>query len=1633
MKALRKALLENEDWLMERVRDYALAQGYTRYTSTLVSAWKISIVGLSEALAQSMNQSSQPLDFGPDDTFQADPAAAFAIKEAKLHRERGISLVMFLGLLKYYRQTYLDLVAEKVSRAGGRKARGIVARFFDRVEIGVALEWSACERDDLLHQLQEANRSLTNEKNKYLTVFESLALPVFLFDTAGRLVQENHAATRWLRRNTSPGLEYYLEKSAAIGPDAEKTEISVSEILPDLAADILGFCGQAGEQARVERAIRLGDEERFYLVSLGRQLDFSSKFAGVVVTLEDITARRTAESLLIEKKERLSEAARQRMRQLKAANQQLEREIAQRAALEEALRKGAQYYRAIVEDQTEMVCRFTPDCVLTFVNQAYCRFSGKSETQLLGRSFLPFIPESQRASLLDHLRAITPQSSMCVVEHAATAADGGVRWHRWTDRGFFDAAGNLVEFQAVGSDITDRHQAEEELKRLNAQLEQRVQERTRIAEDKAASLEQEIRVRMEAERRLKSAYDMMAIQNRMASVFLTVPGDEIYSRVLHVLLETTSSKYGAFGYLNETGELVAPSMTDEVWKECQVPGKTHRFPKESWRHGLWSQALREGRLQVKNSPCAVPEGHVPLSSALAAPIVFQREVIGLVVLANRPGGYTDNEMEIVEDACRHIAPVLQARLAQERTEAERRQAELELRESRAMLRQILDSVPQAIFWKDADSVFLGCNEVFARIVGFASPEDLVGRTDYDLPVPRAEAEAYRADDAEVMASKRPKLHILEPLQQADGSRLWIDTTKMPLLDAESTVRGVLGVFEDVTEKKQAEEALRQSEELFRNLFERHAAVKLILDPDTGAILDANRAAEEFYGWPRTQLRTMRIQDINTLPPEVVKQEMEEVRANERVYFEFRHRRADGSIRDVAVFTSKFEMKGRDILHSIVHDISDRKRIEAALRESEERHRALFESMAEGACILDAVRDEAGEMADYRIVDVNPAFTGILDLPRERAIGALVRELFGLSEPPDLEQYSRVLETWAPVSFETLMPQLGKHFHVSASRLGPDRFVAMFQDITQRKRAEDALRRRLELEQVLAGVSGQLVGMLFEEMDRDLPPLLGIVAGAIGADLAQVCTLGSEAPCQVSWNVAGEPGEAICTGSTEQTHPWIVSRLRNLENILLQGIEDMPPEAAAERDILARRGVRSLLVVPLAKGEALSGCLAFMAVRERREWPVEDVSLIETFARILANAIESARLGRTLRYNERRYFELIDNLSEGLWVVDREGKTTFINKSMAQMLGYEPREMLGQEARGYVAGDEARDLDQKLSESRQGVSHHLTMEFLHKDGRRVFVSLSGRPVRNEQGEIVGSMALINDLSKERLLQLQLIQAQRLEAIGQLASGIAHEINTPAQYVDNNTQFLRGAFDDLLAVVQEYESLLQEARAIPSLGAAVHRVDNAKEERQAEAILADIPGAFNDAGDGLQRISLIVDSVKRFAHPGHDAIQPADINDAVRSTIVVARNEWKYVAEVATELDPALPPVPCVLSDINQVVLNLIVNAAHAIAAVPDRPGNGKGLITVRTRTEDGWAVIAVQDTGTGIPAAIRPRIFDPFFTTKEVGKGTGQGLAIARTVVAEKHHGSITFETEEGQGTTFFVRLPLKQTQEQSTQ
>lgn len=277
----------------------------------------------------------------------------------------------------------------------------------------------------------------------------------------------------------------------------------------------------------------------------------------------------------------------------------------------------------------------------------------------------------------------------------------------------------------------------------------------------------------------------------------------------------------------------------------------------------------------------------------------------------------------------------------------------------------------------------------------------------------------------------------------------------------------------------------------------------------------------------------------------------------------------------------------------------------------------------------------------------------------------------------------------------------------------------------------------------------------------------------------------------------------------------------------------------------------------------------------------------------------------------------------------------------------------------------------------------------------------------------------------VLNRRLTQAQKLESIGELAAGIAHEINTPIQYVGDNTKFVQEAFGEVSSVLSACQDLLASIDDGGDVAAASQTVKEKLAAADVDYLIDEVPTAITQTLDGVDRVAKIVRAMKEFSHPGVSEMTPTDVGKSIQNTVMVARNEWKYVAEMVLELADDMPLVPCLPGELNQVLLNMVVNAAHAIGeSLGDRTGD-KGTITIGTSVAGDRAEIRISDTGRGIARDDCERIFHPFYTTKVAGKGTGQGLAIAQSVIVEKHGGSIDVQSELGVGTTFVIRIPME--------
>ncbi|MDP9013352.1 MAG: ATP-binding protein [Pseudomonadota bacterium] len=385
---------------------------------------------------------------------------------------------------------------------------------------------------------------------------------------------------------------------------------------------------------------------------------------------------------------------------------------------------------------------------------------------------------------------------------------------------------------------------------------------------------------------------------------------------------------------------------------------------------------------------------------------------------------------------------------------------------------------------------------------------------------------------------------------------------------------------------------------------------------------------------------------------------------------------------------------------------------------------------------------------------------------------------------------------------------------------------------------------------------------------------------------------------------------------------------------------------------------------------------------------------------------------------------------------------YCNKVVADHHGLCREELLGKNVQILTQAMDANSIKIDTAELRSGKTLHHENEVTRPDGSKFWLGRSIRPLFDANGAMTHSVSLGADITAKReemrkkqelqdklmaemqereRIAIELQLAQKLESVGRLAAGIAHEINTPIQYVGDGVYFLRSAFEDISQMLGGLRRAVEECPDDQLRNALLVKIAELTVQFDMEFLHAEIPKALERTLDGVERVTNIVKAMKEFAHPDANVQSPADLNHALQTTLLVASNEYKYIAKVHTEF-AQIPEVMCNVGELNQVFLNLIVNAAHAIQDADKDPSTGE--IKISTAVDGDAAIIRITDNGCGIPSENLAKVYDPFFTTKEVGRGTGQGLAISHSILVDKHGGDISVSSEVGVGTEFTLRLPI---------
>jgi PAS domain S-box-containing protein len=802
------------------------------------------------------------------------------------------------------------------------------------------------------------------------------------------------------------------------------------------------------------------------------------------------------------------------------------------------------------------------------------------------------------------------------------------------------------------------------------------------------------------------------------------------------------------------------------------------------------------------------------------------------------------------------------------------------------------------------------------------------------------------------------------------------------LNDQGAVEALSGAMVEALTRKRAEGELRASELRYRTLFEQAGDYVLLLELTPQGepfIVDANRAALQILGYSREEIlgRSIALIDPDISPQVMLERERLVAGSQTGAILQVRRRRKDGSVFLAESAGTMIRIGDREVTLAIERDITERMRAEAELRASEANNRAILNAIPD----LMFQVDRKGTFLNFHASSEED-----LTFPPTTFLGKRMHEIFPekLAQQA-MERIEQALKgRQVPILEYPLPLQTGewRHFEARFSVCAEDMVLIISRDITQRKQADKALQEsEARFEDIALSTSDWL------------------------------------------WEVDSEGVYTYCSEKVEEILGYAPQ-----EMIGKTPFDFMPPEEAEKigRQFQSIAGTRAPIVDLENWNLHKDGRLVCLLTN--------GVSIVDAEGTLLGyrgadeDITERKRAEEALRESEAKYRSLIDNSNDAIYLL-AGNKFEIINHKFSELFGVTPEEANGPDFdfMQLVAPRSRPLIEERQRMAQRGETPPARYEFVAvtKKGEEIEVETSVTRIPYRGG--MATQGILRDITERKKLEAQLLQVQKMEAVGQLAAGIAHEINTPIQYVGDNARFLKDAYSDVGDLLAKYESLLSAVKSESTAQELVREIEATKRRVDVAFLKEEIPQAAEQALQGVGRVARIVHAMKQFSHPGLQEKESFDLNRALEIAITIARNEWKYVAEMVTDFDSSLPPVPCVAGDMNQVFLNVLINAAQAVAEVVGNGVDGKGTIKVSTHRDGDWAEVRIADTGTGIPATIRNKVFDPFFTTKEVGKGTGQGLAIVHAIVVNKHHGTVTFETTEGEGTTFVIRLPIHET------
>lgn len=832
---------------------------------------------------------------------------------------------------------------------------------------------------------------------------------------------------------------------------------------------------------------------------------------------------------------------------------------------------------------------------------------------------------------------------------------------------------------------------------------------------------------------------------------------------------------------------------------------------------------------------------------------------------------------------------------------------------------------------------------------------------------------------------------------------------------------------EVSRQHQKEKMLEQKESRFRSLIA--DAPMLVIIYQDSKIVYANSSLEKFVGYRLEDHPNMNFWEL--IHPDFADQAREKGMARQRgeevpAQYESFMLGKDGQGIPIDIFSKVIEYDGRPAVISFINDISARKQAEEELRRSEENYRIIFNTSGIAMLIygedsiITMVNQEFVELSGYSVQEIEGKkkwtdFVGKDDLERMMTYHKVRRISSGAAPPKyDFKFVDRRDNIKDMLISVNLMP-------------GTKTSVVSLLDYSERKRAQEQIAYRLKIEQAIADISSLLLASGEDQMGK----ALRLFSDVLAVDCGYIYELNPGKPVFANtdfWTTQTfHDSRVVPPDLHPNQHQWLIQKMLKHETVIINNVDDFVPEARQEIKTLKTYGIKAALIIPFfSSSKGLLGFFGFAHLLEARQWKDEDTMAVVVISDLLTGDRVRRMAEQELRLSESRYRAVIEDQTELICRYEKNGALTFVNEAFCRFFQKAREELIGKPFISAIYEDDRYKFSNLLTtDFKPNNEFSFEIRAVKPSGELAWLECTGRAIVNDRAELIEFQIVGHDVTERKQLEMKLALQNKMEAIGQLAAGIAHEMNTPLQYVGDNVTFLRESFGDLLVLI----GVLQGDLELSTESGCAKEVEVEKYRKMfgdldIEYLLEEIPLTFDQTTEGLSRVRKLVLAMKDFSHPGMREKELSNVNQGIEATVAISKNNWKYHADVETDLDPDLPLLCCSIDQINQVILNMIINASDAIHERIENKLLDRGLIRIASRLEKDSIVISISDNGGGIPEAIRQRIYDPFFTTKAPGKGTGQGLAIVHDIIVVKHKGSLDMKSEEGQGTTFIIALPL---------